>query len=177
MKLQEMNISSITPYEKNNKIHDDDQLTKIENSIKEFWFQQPIVTDKNWVIIAGHWRYEAAKRLWLDKVPVIVADKLTPEQVKKYRILDNKLNESDWNIENLKIEIEELPNFNIGELEIWKYDLFPMLETEEFDIWDYEVGEWSWWQTWNTIVKVFVPYEQVDELKEYLTAGWYTDFK
>ena len=51
-------------------------------------------------------------------MPVIVADKLTPEQVKKYRILDNKLNESDWNIENLKIEIDELPDFNIGELEI-----------------------------------------------------------
>ena len=77
----------------------------------------------------------------------------------------------------MKIEIDELPDFNIGDLEIWRYDLFPMLETEEFDIWDYEVGEWSWWQTWNVILKVFVPYEQLDELKDYLTAGWYTDFK
>lgn len=133
MKIIEMEVSKIIPYERNNKIHDETQINRIANSIKEFGFRQPIVVDKNNIIIVGHGRFEWAKKLGLKKVPVEVADDLTDEQIKKYRILDNKLNESDYNLANLKSELDSLKDFNIGDLEISVSDLFPEFDAPEFD--------------------------------------------
>lgn len=138
MKVIEKPIDTIKPYKNNNKIHDDEQILRIANSIKEFWFTQPVVIDNSNIIIIGHWRVEAAKKLWLEKVPCVVMDDLTRAQIKKLRILDNKLNESDWDLWNLKLEIEGLENFNIWDLNIWKFDLFPELETHEFNWDDYK---------------------------------------
>ena len=89
-----MNIQKITPYEKNAKKHDKKQVQQIANSIKEFGFNQPIVIDKENVIIVGHGRFEAAKLLGLTDVPIIQVD-LTEDQAKAYRLADNKLNESE----------------------------------------------------------------------------------
>lgn len=131
MKIQEINIDSLIPYEFNNKIHDETQVNRIANSIKEFWFKNPILIDKNNIIIAWHWRLEWAKKLWLKKVPCIVADDLSEEQVRKFRILDNRLNESERDIENLQIELSTLPDLNIWDLEINIDDEFGDLFTEE----------------------------------------------
>lgn len=131
MKIIEKDIESLIPYEFNNKIHDETQVNRIANSIKEFWFLQPVVIDKNNIIIVWHGRVEGAKKLWLKSVPCILADDLTDEQVKKFRILDNKLNESEWNLENLKVDLEELWNLDIWELKIDIDELFPDLDTEE----------------------------------------------
>ena len=60
MKIIETDINKLVPYEFNNKIHDETQINRIANSIKEFWFTQPIVIDKNNVVIIGHWRLESA---------------------------------------------------------------------------------------------------------------------
>lgn len=133
MKIIEKDIDSLIPYEFNNKIHDETQINRIANSIKEFWFLQPVVIDKNNIIIVWHGRVEGAKKLWLKSVPCILADDLTDEQVKKFRILDNKLNESEWNLENLKVDLEELWNLDIWELKIDIDELFPDLDTEEED--------------------------------------------
>lgn len=133
MKIIEKDIDSLIPYEFNNKIHDETQINRIANSIKEFWFLQPVVIDKNNIIIVWHGRVEGAKKLWLKSVPCILADDLTDEQVKKFRILDNKLNESEWNLENLKVDLEELWNLDIWELKIDINELFPDLDTEEED--------------------------------------------
>ena len=79
----------------------------VAKSLQSFGWQQPIVVDKDNVIIVGHTRYKAAKQLGMKEVPVVVADKLTPEQVKAYRLADNKTGESAiWDNKELLKELE-----------------------------------------------------------------------
>ena len=101
-------IASVKPYARNAKKHDDKQIANVAESIKQFGWQQPIVCDKDGVIIIGHCRLLAAKKLGLKKVPVKTVDSLSEEQVKKLRTLDNKLNESDWDFDLLAEDIGEL---------------------------------------------------------------------
>ena len=98
----------LIPYENNPRINDY-AVKKVLESIKEYGFTNPILVDKDLVIIAGHTRREAAILAGLEKVPYIIKDDLTPEQVKAYRIADNKLAElSTWDEEALKAELCEL---------------------------------------------------------------------
>ena len=107
--LQHIPIDQLIPYERNNKIHDAEQIKKIAKSIKELWFRAPILIDENNVILAGHWRLAAAKKLKLKEVPVIQYTDLTEDQKKKYRLLDNRLADlSEYDLENLKLELQEL---------------------------------------------------------------------
>ena len=141
MKIIETNLSVLKPYEKNNKVHDEEQIEMIANSIKEFWFTQPIVIDEDNCILAGHWRYYASQKLWLEKVPCNILEWLTEQQKRKYRILDNKLNESDWDLANVKFELSQLDDFNFWELEFSVDDLFPEFTTPEFnpsEFWEVE---------------------------------------
>ena len=101
MEIKWCKIEYVKPYAKNAKLHDKTQIANVAESIKQFGWQQPIVIDANGVIIVGHCRYEAAKKLKLKEVPCVVADNLTEEQVQKYRLLDNKTNESGWDMELL----------------------------------------------------------------------------
>lgn len=106
MKIQEIDIGKIIPYINNPRKNLN--ADKVASSIKEFGFQQPIVVDKDMSIIVGHTRYEAAKRLELKKVPVVIAD-LPPLKAKAYRIADNRLNEdSEWDYSLLNIEFTDL---------------------------------------------------------------------
>lgn len=108
MDIQYRDVTTIRPYEKNAKQHPATQVEQVAASIRAFGFNQPIVVDKEGVIIVGHGRYEAATRvLKMDKVPVLVAD-LTEEQAKAYRLADNKLNESDWDMGKVVAELKEL---------------------------------------------------------------------
>ena len=98
-------LSEIQPYD-NNPRRNDEAAKAVAASIKEFGFQSPIIVDKDMVIIAGHTRYKAAKRLKLDTVPVVVASELTPEQVKAYRIADNSTGEvAQWELDLLMGEL------------------------------------------------------------------------
>ena len=142
MIIEEVNIESIIPYEKNNKIHDITQIDRIANSIREFWFIQPLVVDQNNILIIWHGRLEASKKLWLKTVPVLKKEDLTDKQIKKLRILDNKLNESERDIENLKLELEDLGDLNIWELELSIEELFPEIKDEE----EPEIKETEVWQ-------------------------------
>lgn len=179
MKIIEKDIQSLIPYEFNNKIHDEQQVNRIANSIKEFWFRNPILIDKNNVIISGHWRLEWAKKLWLEKVPCIIADDLTETQIKKFRILDNKLNESAYNLENLKIELESLGDFNFWDLEFSGIDLFPELEVDDVDsewFWGQDMSDKIWWE-YSILLKFTTPEEQqvmYDTLQE---MWWFRDIK
>lgn len=101
-------IASVKPYARNAKKHDETQIANVAESIKQFGWQQPIVCDADGVIIIGHCRLLAAKKLGLNKVPVKTVDNLSEEQVKKLRALDNKLNESDWDFDLLAEDIGEL---------------------------------------------------------------------
>ena len=88
----ELNLKDIKPYE-NNPRNNDEAVEPVAESIKEFGFKVPIIIDKNNVIVAGHTRYKAAKKLKLDKVPCIKADDLTEEQIRAFRLADNKVSE------------------------------------------------------------------------------------
>ena len=108
MNVVEMNPAELIPYQKNAKQHTPTQVEKIANSIKRFGWQQPIVVDRNKVVIIGHGRLAAAKHLNLEKVPVVFAEDLSEEDVKALRLADNKLNESDWIGDRLAEELAEL---------------------------------------------------------------------
>ncbi len=106
MKIKDMELGQIIPYE-NNPRHNDEAVELVANSIREFGWRVPIVVDKDMVIIAGHTRYKAAEMLGLKKVPVLVADDMTPEQVKAYRLADNKVAEkAAWDRELLSKELQ-----------------------------------------------------------------------
>lgn len=98
----------LIPYE-NNPRDNDNAVEAVANSIKEFGFKQPIVVDKNMVIIVGHTRLKASQKLGLEEVPVLVAEDLTPEQVRAYRLADNKTGElAEWDYEKLYQEVSTL---------------------------------------------------------------------
>lgn len=143
MKIEDINLEDLIPYEHNNKIHTEEQIERIANSLKEFWWLQPIVIDKNNILVVWHGRVLWAKKLWLKTAPCLRAENLTPEQIRKYRILDNKLNESERDIENLNLELEELWDLNFGDLTFDKKDLFPELDFPDFNPDDFEDLEWN----------------------------------
>ena len=110
-----MPVSSIRPYE-NNPRKNDNAVDKVAASIQEFGFKVPMILDKNGVIVAGHTRLKAALKLGLKEVPVILADDLTDEQVKAFRLADNKTAElADWDFEALKKELAEIPDIDMAE--------------------------------------------------------------
>ena len=113
MQIVEKKIEEIKPYE-NNPRKNDDAVKYVANSIKEFGFKVPIVIDKNNVIVAGHTRYKASKKLGIDIVPCVVADDLTQKQINAFRLADNKTAEmADWDNEKLKSELEQIFDINM----------------------------------------------------------------
>lgn len=108
MEIRSVKIKEIKPYDRNAKKHDDTQINNVAESIRQFGFVQPIVIDSDGVIVIGHCRFEAAKRLKYAEVPCIMVDDLTPEQVDALRIVDNKTNESPWDIDLLTEELQDL---------------------------------------------------------------------
>lgn len=109
-------LTDIQPYP-NNPRKNNKAIDVVAESIKEYGFQQPIVVDKNGVIIVGHTRYYASKKLKLSQVPVIVADNLTDVQIDAYRIADNKTNEyADWDEDVLIAELEQILKINQNQL-------------------------------------------------------------
>ena len=108
MQIVYKKISELKRYERNNKKHPEKQIEKIVASIKEYGFKQPVIVDKKNVIVVGHGRVLASERLGIEKIPCVVADDLTDAQIKAYRIADNKLNESEWDMEMLAVDIQEI---------------------------------------------------------------------
>lgn len=108
MRVVEKKLDDLIPYAKNAKRHDETQIANVAESIRQFGFVQPIVVDKNGVIVIGHCRALAAKRLGMEKVPCVAVDELTDEQVKALRIIDNKTNESPWDYDLLGDELADI---------------------------------------------------------------------
>lgn len=130
-KESEIKIEEIKPYKKNAKKHPVRQIRQIADSIKKFGFNQPLVLDKKKVIIVGHGRFEASKMLKLKTVPCITVN-LPPKKAKAYRLADNKLNESDWDMDLVIEELKELDE-DILELTGFDKDLITEIEEDEFD--------------------------------------------
>ena len=108
MNIESRLLADIVPYAKNAKKHDNRQINNVAESIKQYGFVQPIVIDRDGVIVIGHCRALAAKKLGMKEVPCVCVDDLTPEQVNALRIVDNKSNESDWDFDILPDELAEL---------------------------------------------------------------------
>lgn len=126
MNVQEIKLKDIKPYGKNPR-KNDDAVPYVAESIKQFGFKVPIVIDKNNVIVAGHTRYKAAKKLGFKSVPCIIADDLTDEQIKAFRLADNKVSEkAEWDLDLLDSEIE-------GIFDIDMTDFGFELESEELE--------------------------------------------
>ena len=126
MNIRDIRTCDLKPYENNPRLNED-AVDLVAASIDEFGFKQPIVVDKDLIIIAGHTRWKAAQKLGLETVPCIQADDLTPAQVKAYRLADNKVAEAaQWDLDALQFELEELDNMD--------FDMEPFgFETETFD--------------------------------------------
>lgn len=132
MKIIELNIDELTPYE-NNPRFNEKAIEPVMNSIKEFGFKVPLVIDKNNVIITGHSRVIAAKRLGLKTVPCIIADDLTEEQIKAFRLVDNKTSEfAEWDFTKLEEELNELTEFDF-DMSLFNFDLSFDKEVNEFE--------------------------------------------
>lgn len=124
MQIISVKINKLKEYE-NNPRKNEKAIGVVEKSIKEFGFKNPIIIDKNNVIVCGHTRLAAAKNLGLKEVPCIMADDLTDEQIKAFRLVDNKTAEfADWDYEKLN---EELSNIDMDlsefKLEITNFDI------------------------------------------------------
>lgn len=122
MDIVQKKLSELKPYE-NNPRKNDEAVEYVANSIKEFGFKVPIVIDKDGVIVAGHTRYKAAKQLKLKTVPCIIADDLNEEQIKAFRLADNKTAEmAGWDFPLLDIELAEIETLNMEDFGFKKVD-------------------------------------------------------
>ena len=133
MNIVELSINEIKPYEKNPR-KNDKSVDKVANSIKEFGFKVPIVIDKDKVIVCGHTRYKASKKLGLSKVPCVIADDLTEEQIKAYRLADNKVGEDSlWDMDLLNGELEDIFELDMTEFGFSLPDIEEEAVEDEFD--------------------------------------------
>ena len=127
MNIESRLLADIVPYAKNAKKHDNRQINNVAESIKQYGFVQPIVIDRDGVIVIGHCRALAAKKLGMKEVPCVCVDDLTPEQVNALRLVDNKSNESEWDFDLLTDELADL------DLSDFDFDFCIYDEEEDFD--------------------------------------------
>ena len=135
MEIKEIGIKELVPYERNTKKHDKTQINNVAESIKQYGFVQPIVIDKDNVVVIGHCRLLAAKKLKMKEVPCVCVEDLTEEQVKALRIVDNKSNESEWDFDFLADELLEI------DLSTFDFDFGIEDEEEETEIVEDEAPE------------------------------------
>ena len=108
MNIKNIKIGELTPYENNTKKHDAKQIANVAESIRQYGFVQPLVVDAHNVVVIGHCRLLAAKKLNMAEVPCVCVDDLTDEQVRALRIVDNKSNESPWDFDLLGDELADI---------------------------------------------------------------------
>lgn len=138
MEIVEKKVDELKAYE-NNPRKNDNAVEAVANSIREFGFKVPIVIDSNDVIVCGHTRLKAAIQLRMEKVPCIVASDLSEEQIRAFRLADNKTNElAEWDFEKLNLEIEGIENIDLGDFgfevgDSIKWDDVPELDEESYE--------------------------------------------
>jgi site-specific DNA-methyltransferase (adenine-specific) len=155
MEIINKKIDELIPYEKNPRLNDD-AVEYVANSIKEFGFKVPIIIDKNNVIVAGHTRLKASKELGLTEVPCIIADDLNEEQIKAFRLADNKVSEkAKWDFNLLDAELEDILDIDMNDfgfnLELEDEEETEIIEDEVPDVPEepkarigdiYQLGRW-----------------------------------
>ena len=198
---------NLTPYGRNAKRHPSEQVRLIANSIREFGFRQPVVVDRNNVVIIGHGRLLAAKRLKLAEIPTVIVDDLTDEQIRALRIADNSVTSKDWDEAVLAVEASELSGLDIDlsafgveidlenkdeEVEDFdfeengKLDNPPPLQHNAFDNQEIAMFESDNYYGLPTIMPTqttgdkflrFMDWNEVDDPENYIAHFFYDDFK
>ena len=167
MEIINKNLTEIIPYE-NNPRKNEDAVKYVAESIKQFGFKVPIVIDKDNIIVAGHTRYKAAKKLKLDVVPCIIADDLNEEQIKAFRLADNKTSEkSEWDFELLNDELSEILDIDMSTL---GFDIDLDMKEQETEI--STSGDFNYKEQYGVIVMCKNESEQ-EEIYNRLTAEGY----
>lgn len=115
MKIEYINVDILRKYYNNAKDHPVEQINQIANSIERFGFRQPIVVDRNYVIVIGHGRMMAAKKLGIKQVPVTIIDDLTDDEINALRLVDNRLNESAWDFSALESELATIQGIDMSD--------------------------------------------------------------
>lgn len=139
MDIKEINLADIKPYAKNQKKHPETQVKNIATSIQKYGFVQPVVLDTNNEVIIGHGRLLAAKQLKMKQIPCVYAENLTDEQIRELRIIDNKLNESEWDIDFLKLDLDEL-DFSDFDIDFGLSDEEEVAEDDDENIYTSEIN-------------------------------------
>ena len=132
MNIEQVPIYDIKPYENNAKKHTDAQIEEIAKSIHDFGFNQNLVIDKNNVLVVGHGRWEAAKLLGLDTVPCVRAENLTDEQIRLYRLVDNRVATTPIDVD---IELAELESIDL-DISDYSFEMFDMDSIEAVEGFD-----------------------------------------
>jgi ParB-like chromosome segregation protein Spo0J len=163
MQIIDKKIGEIKPYEKNPR-KNDNAVDAVASSISQFGFKNPIVIDGNNIIICGHTRYKAAQKLGLDVVPCVVADDLTDEQIKAYRLADNKVAElAEWDIDLLGEELDGIFDIDMSD---FGFDLSDEKPPEREDLSD-KVGE-----TYEVIIECVNELEQEQIYNKLIGDGY-----
>ena len=198
MQIEYLKLSKLKPYEKNPR-NNADAVDAVANSIKSFGFRSPIVLDKNNVIICGHTRYAASKKLKLKEVPCVYADDLTDEQINAYRLADNKTAElAEWDIQLLDEELSDILDIDMtdfGFLDVdtddttedafvddrapsCQHNVFENQELLQFPgIGKYDIPEMQATQTVGDKWLRFCDHNEPDDLSEYIAHFYYDDYK
>lgn len=165
MEYVQRRIDELVPYDKNAKKHDKKQIAAVAESIKRYGFVQPVVVDKDGVIVIGHCRTLAAKKLGMETVPCVSVEDLSPEEVNALRLVDNKTNESAWDLDLLaeSMKLADLDGFDLdwGNI-LQKNDSNPY--TDVVKIPQYEItGERP---EWVDIYDISKQTELIEEIKQ-----------
>lgn len=136
LKIEYVDINKIRPYKKNPR-KNEEAIPYVMESIKQFGFKNPVILDKDNVIVAGHTRIESAKRLGITEIPCIYADDLTDEQIRAFRLADNKVGEiAEWDIDLLDTELDDILNIDMSD---FGFDA-GVLDSDEFGT-DFELPD------------------------------------
>ena len=196
--IQFMSPDELIPYVNNPRINAD-AVDKVAASIREFGFQQPIVVDKDKVVIVGHTRLKAAKKLKLKLVPVLMADELTEEQVNAYRLADNKTNElAEWDFDRLQEELDKILQIDMSDFGFkldlddeepgekieddrdpsCQHNVFENQELAQFPcVGFYGIPIMNPTETVGDKFLRFMDYNLVGDHKEYIAHFYYDDYK
>jgi len=175
MQIISKKIDEVFPYD-NNPRRNDEAVPYVAQSIKEFGFKVPLVIDKDGVIVSGHTRLKAAKSLGLKEVPCVVADDLTEEQIKAFRLADNKVGEiATWDFEKLSIELDELEDIEMQDFGFYVAgddDDFENIFDQQEEKEEEEQEETKEDEDYKVIVKLTTKEEADELMKELLEEGY-----
>lgn len=175
----EMDINDLIPYELNNKDHPEKQVNLLSNMIDNYGYVDEILIDKNNIIIAGHGRLEAIKKMWYDAVEVKRID-IDSKDARAFRLFHNKVAEmASNNMDNIHIEVKDLGDYDIWTFKM--YDIYPELKMPDYDpsLYNPNGSVWgSWWSWWwdPKVVTLSVKFDNQDDaedLKQRLEDEWY----